>query len=105
MQKTNTRFAAIKKLIPPRSVAFKLNLTSDNPVVIQLKRVRFLKDNPFSFITNYLPLEIGSKIVEEDLYKKSLLDILENRPNSVLNGGFKQSIFIYNSLFYTMQAL
>lgn len=78
VQKTKTRFAEINKIAPSKVIASKLGLNGENISVVQLKRVRFLNDNPFSFITNYLPVEIGSQINEDALYKKSLLEILVN---------------------------
>ena len=45
--------------------------------VVRIKRVRYLKDKLFTYSINYLPQEIGVKITERALYKKSLLQILE----------------------------
>ena len=45
--------------------------------VIRIKRTRFLSDKAFNYVTNYFPLEIGLKISEESLYKKPLLQILQ----------------------------
>jgi GntR family transcriptional regulator len=42
-----------------------------------LKRVRCQGDQPFTYTINYLPMEIGTKITAEALYKKPLLKILE----------------------------
>lgn len=66
------------KVPAPKYVREKLKLDSESQLVARLRRVRYLKNNPFNYIINYLPLEIGLKIDVGDLYRKSLLGILEN---------------------------
>ena len=45
--------------------------------MIQIKRVRFLNDKPFNYTINYLPFDIGRRITEKDLFRKPLLQIME----------------------------
>jgi GntR family transcriptional regulator len=66
----------IRQIEAPKTVLKKLELRG--PInVVQIKRVRFLGEKPFTFSINYLPLKIGMKIKETDLYKKPLLQIME----------------------------
>lgn len=77
VQKTETKSATINRIISPRLVSEKLKLGTKQKEVVQIKRVRFLKGKSFTYITNYLPVQIGAKIIEEELYRKSLLQILQ----------------------------
>ena len=76
ISKSKTKSVKIAKMTAPRLVKEKLELEGE-PGVVQIKRVRFLEDKAFAYTINYLPLEIGKKINEKDLYKKALLQILE----------------------------
>ncbi len=78
VQKPETKTVEINMVTAPEFVKEKLKLGKNDRTVVQLKRVRHLKSNSFNFIINYLPLEIGSQIIEEKLYNRSLLEILEN---------------------------
>jgi len=49
----------------------------DDPEVIRLKRVRFKKGRSFAYTVNYLPLEIGLKISEQDLLTRPLMQMME----------------------------
>jgi len=77
VSRSKTKSAKIFRVRPPRFVKEKLELGSENEEVIQIKRVRFLEDKSFAYTINYLPIELGTKISEKDLYKKRLLQILE----------------------------
>ncbi len=61
----------------PKLVKDKLKLEKEVKKVIEIKRVLFLEKKAFAYTVNYLPIEIGMKISEKDLYKKPLLEILE----------------------------
>ncbi len=76
VQRAKTKSVEMKVIETPTIVREKLKLPLEEKMILQIKRVRFLDDTSFSCATNYLPLEIGSRIVEEELYKKSLLQIL-----------------------------
>jgi GntR family transcriptional regulator len=71
-----TRSVRTERKIPPKVIREKLELGSHDEEVIQIKRLRYLRDKRFTYSTNYLPLDIGIKIKEEMLYEKSLLQIL-----------------------------
>jgi GntR family transcriptional regulator len=77
VSKSETKSAKIAKVPVPKLVRDKLKLEKDDEKVIQIKRVRFLEKKAFAFTVNYLPLEIGMKISEKDLYKRPLMEILE----------------------------
>jgi len=76
-RKSKTKYAKIYTINPPKFVREKLELDEEEKNVVRIKRVRYLKANPFSYIINYLPISAGSKIEKEELYKKSFLQILE----------------------------
>jgi GntR family transcriptional regulator len=77
-QKSNweTRSVQMMRMKAPKLVREKLALEQEGEEVVQVKRVRFLRDNPYAYAINYLPLAIGEKIVERDLYKKPLIQVL-----------------------------
>jgi GntR family transcriptional regulator len=54
-----------------------LELEERESAITQIKRVRVLGNNIFNYIINYVPIEIGSKLTEQQLYKKAFLQILE----------------------------
>jgi GntR family transcriptional regulator len=77
ISKSETRSVKIAKVPVPRPVRDKLKLEEDDQKVIQVKRVRFLEKKAFAYTVNYLPMEIGKKLSERELYKKPLMEILE----------------------------
>jgi len=77
ISKSKTKSVEINRIIPPHSIKEKLILHNEDKEVVQIKRVRFLQDKSFAYTVNYLPIAIGEKIKEGDLYKKPLLQIIE----------------------------
>jgi len=71
-----TRSVQTERRIAPKLIREKLQLEGPDTEVIQIKRVRYLRDKRFTYSTNYLPLEIGGRIKEKSLYEKSLLQVL-----------------------------
>jgi GntR family transcriptional regulator len=70
--------SAFASIVPPsRSIREKLALAKEEKEVVQLMRIRMQGDELFTFTINYLPREYGRRIKEEFLYKKPLLEILE----------------------------
>ena len=49
--------------------------------LVQIKRVRFANDEPFSFTINYLPVAIGDRVDAHALYRTPLLRMLEQDLN------------------------
>lgn len=67
----------INRVVPSKTIRNKLELSNEEKEVVQIKRVRFLRNRLFTYTINYLPIEIGMQINEKDLYKKPILQILE----------------------------
>ena len=77
LSKVTTKWATLSKMVAPKSVKEKLQLETDDEDVVQVKRVRLLRGRPFTYTINYLPVEIGARVNERDLYRRRLLEILE----------------------------
>lgn len=75
VSRSKVKSAVIEKTFCSKSIKEKLGLDSDE--VICIRRVRLLNDKIFAYTINYLPLTIGQRIKEEDLFKKPLLQIIE----------------------------
>lgn len=58
---------------------------SDGDEVIQLERVRVVKDLPLSFVTRILPVSIGSRISADSLWRLSIHDILRDELGIVID--------------------
>jgi GntR family transcriptional regulator len=71
-----TKSVQTEKRVAPKLIREKLGLGNQDEEVIQIKRLRYLRDKRFTYSTNYLPLEIGINIKERALYERSLLQIL-----------------------------
>ncbi|MGQ9637417.1 MAG: GntR family transcriptional regulator, partial [Thermodesulfobacteriota bacterium] len=67
----------INRILVPKVIREKLDIEAEENEVIQVKRVRYIRDRLLTYSINYLPLEIGKKIKEKDLYERSMLQILE----------------------------
>ena len=76
ISRSKTKTVKKTKMPLPKLIKEKLELEGEEEVV-QIKRLRFLEGSAFAFTVNYLPIEIGNNINEKDLYRKSLLQILE----------------------------
>ena len=78
VQRAKTESVSINQMKPPnRHIQEKLDLMDDTEEVTQILRVRFFRGNPFAYTINYLPTGIGKKINKAALYKKPLLQIME----------------------------
>lgn len=77
ISKSQTKSVKISRVSVPKMVKDRLKLENADEKVIQIKRVRFLEKKAFAYTINYLPLEIGARISEKDLYKRPLMEILE----------------------------
>jgi GntR family transcriptional regulator len=69
----------MEKIKASRLVREKLELDDEKEEVVQIRRVRLLRDKPFAYTINYLPMEIGLKISDKELYKSPLLKIMEQK--------------------------
>jgi GntR family transcriptional regulator len=77
MAKIQTKSVTVSKIVPPRLIKEKLKLGNEEKEVVEIRRVRVLNERLFTYSINYLPLEIGLKIDQKDLYNQLLLRILE----------------------------
>lgn len=77
LSKVTTKWATLSKMVAPKPVKEKLQLEMGDEEVVQIKRVRLLRGRPFTYTMNYLPVEIGARVNEKDLYRRRLLEILE----------------------------
>jgi GntR family transcriptional regulator len=72
-----TRSVVMTRLSPSRLVKEKLELDDGTREVMQIERVRFLRGRHFTYTINYLPMDIGGRVSASELYKKPLMQILE----------------------------
>jgi GntR family transcriptional regulator len=79
ISKVQIKSAQIQKVAPPKSIREKLGLDPETGEVFLVRRVRYIKDRPFTYTVNYLPLDIGRRIREKDLYHNALMNILEQK--------------------------
>jgi GntR family transcriptional regulator len=77
ISKCKTKSVKINRIPVPKVIKEKLELSNSGEEVIQIKRVRFLNDKPFNYTINYLPFDIGRRITEKELFRKPLLQIME----------------------------
>jgi len=81
ISKIKIQTAEINRIAVSKRIREKLELDVEEKEVVQIKRVRFLRDRLFTYTVNYLPLEIGERIAVNELYEKPLLQILEQDLN------------------------
>src|SRR4030042_6677101 len=79
---------SINRIKPPKKVSKFFGIKEDEEV-IQVKRTRNANNLPVSYIINYLPLETGVKIKEEDLQKYPMLQILRDQVGIPLSGAIQ----------------
>ncbi|OGP87796.1 MAG: hypothetical protein A2156_01225 [Deltaproteobacteria bacterium RBG_16_48_10] len=79
VSKVKAKSVEMERIKASRLVREKLELDDEKEEVVQIRRVRLLRDKPFAFTINYLPVEIGMKISEKELYKSPLLKIMEQK--------------------------
>ena len=77
VSRSKTQYMKLEKMTASRYVGEKLRLQGEKQEVVKIQRVRYMRERAFAFTVNFLPLEIGEAIREEELYKKSLLQIME----------------------------
>ena len=69
----------ITRVPPSPELRTLLQLPETDTEITLIKRVRHIDDEPFSFTLNYLPLTIGTRIREKELYTVPLLRILQEQ--------------------------
>jgi GntR family transcriptional regulator len=76
--KLKVKEVQIARVPPSAELRALLQLPDDEAEVMLIKRLRHINAEPFSFTLNYLPLSIGTRVRENDLYTVPLLRILQN---------------------------
>ncbi|MBC8391822.1 MAG: GntR family transcriptional regulator [Deltaproteobacteria bacterium] len=89
VQKAKTKSVVMKHLKASNLIRTKLGLPEKDKAVLQIKLIRFFEDKPFNYATNYLPVKIGSKITERALYRKPLLQIIQQDLNIPLTEAYQ----------------
>jgi GntR family transcriptional regulator len=79
---------SMNRVKPPKKISKFLRIREDAEV-IQVKRTRNANNSPVSYIINYLPIETGIKIKEEDLQKYTMLQILRDQVGIPLSGAIQ----------------
>jgi GntR family transcriptional regulator len=75
--RSKTKTAAIKQIKAPNFIKSKLKLPQDNNEIVQIKRLRYINNRSFAYTINYIPVDVGQKIKKAELFKKPLLQLLE----------------------------
>jgi GntR family transcriptional regulator len=75
--KLKVKDVQITKVAASAELRTLLQLPVDAEVVV-IRRLRHIDDEPFSFTLNYLPVSIGERIREKDLFTVPLLRILQD---------------------------
>jgi GntR family transcriptional regulator len=77
LTKSKTLTVKITEVPPPPLVREKLELNPDESLVVRITRDRLVPEGFRVFTVNYLPLEIGRRIGEQQLMNRPLLKIME----------------------------
>jgi GntR family transcriptional regulator len=77
VSKSTTKSVEIARIVAPGPIKEKLGLSDADSEIVQVKRVRFKEEKSFAYTVNYIPLETGLKLTKEALFKKPLLQIME----------------------------
>lgn len=72
-----TKWATLSTMVAPKPIKEKLQLEPDEEEVVLIRRLRLLRGRPFTYTLNYLPVKIGKRVNEKELYRRRLLEILE----------------------------
>ncbi len=73
---THSRVLGHRVLRPGRHVAARLAI-DDKTEVMEIRRVRYLDRDPISLDVTYVPLELGQRLIKEDLPRRDVFLILE----------------------------
>ena len=78
VETVQTKAAQVTEQIPPLDVAHLLGLKEREPVSV-VRRIRAYQGQVFALTMNYLPLSLGVRVREGDLYGYPLLRVLEEK--------------------------
>ncbi len=79
VQKVSVKAVEISRIPTTDDLRNALDLNSEESELLRIKRVRHVNDAPYAFTINFLPMEIGLQIQEQDLYRVPLLWILQEQ--------------------------
>lgn len=74
---TYSRLIGAREVPASSEVARALKVTRDTPV-IEIERVRYLNRSPISLDVSYFTLDVGRRLMDEDLETRDIFVILEN---------------------------
>ncbi len=69
-----------KEEVHDNKISRKLGMNSEE-LVIKIKRLRFINNEPFVLATTYIPYKICPSLIEEDMTNQSLYSVLEEKYN------------------------
>jgi GntR family transcriptional regulator len=78
LMKSKTLAVDMEEVEPSPLIRKKLELNEDERSVVRIKRDQIVPERLRAFTINYLPLNIGRKLKEEELLKRRLLKIMED---------------------------
>lgn len=73
---THSRVLGHRVMRPGRQVAERLGL-AESADVMEIRRVRYLDSEPLSLDVTYVPVDLGRRLVKEDLARRDVFAILE----------------------------
>lgn len=79
VQKVTVKDVDVNRVAVTDELRTILNVDPSESQVVRIKRLRYVNDAPYAFTINFLPLELGNKIQEKDLYRVPLLWILQEQ--------------------------
>jgi len=88
LKRQEVKVLGIHRIRPPKKISKFLRIEEDAEV-IQVKRTRNADNLPVSYIINYLPLQTGERIKEDDLQKYPMLQILRDQLGIPLTGAMQ----------------
>jgi len=77
VQKAKTKTVTVNRMTAPKYVWENLQLHEKDEEIVKIERTRSMGGRSFNLVINYLPLEIGLKVSEKELFKKPLFQIME----------------------------
>ena len=77
VRRLDVKFVEIDRVPLSEELRTLLHLPDTETELVRIRRLRHINDSPFSYTVNYLPVELGSRVNENDLYQRPLLEIIQ----------------------------
>ena len=76
--------AIVSKVLQLEAVPANISVANDleiepDELVIKLERIRYSEDRPWAWVTSYLRLDVGERLLSENLTRASVYEILEEK--------------------------